>query len=122
MAKYGLKGSHAQCILALFVSDGGLSARELCEACDKDKAAISRTVAELELAGYINKLLDGDNVYRAKHILSKKGEALAKEIQQKAIAAVKKADMGISEQELLAFYNTLDAFAKNLDKISREEL
>ena len=51
MAKYGLKGPHAQCLLAMSRNPAGITAAELCELCEKDKAAISRTVAELEQAG-----------------------------------------------------------------------
>ena len=50
MEKYGLKGPHAQCLLAMRRNPQGITASQLCTICDKDKAAISRTVAELEQA------------------------------------------------------------------------
>lgn len=121
MSHYGLKGSHAQCILVLFNSDG-LTATDLCMMCDKDKAAISRTVTELESAGYIEKKQNGGGIYRVKFILTKKGEELARELSDVASVAVKKANIGIDEKELLSFYNTIDHFAKNLDDISKEDL
>lgn len=122
MSKYGLKGSHAQYLLVLLNSDGGLSATEFCRLCDKDKAAISRTVTELERERLIQKSQNGAGVYRVKYSLTGKGEKIATELSRVASVAVKKANAGIGENELLAFYNTLDVFAKNLDKMSREEL
>ena len=44
MEKYGLKGAYAQYLLALSHCPEGLSAAELCEVCDKDKAAVSRVL------------------------------------------------------------------------------
>ena len=56
MAKYGLKGPHAQCLLSLSRYPEGLIATQLCDLCEKDKAAISRTVAELEEADLVQRL------------------------------------------------------------------
>ena len=53
MAKYGLKGPHAQVLLAMSRFPEGVTSGELVKLCDKDKAAISRTVAELEREGII---------------------------------------------------------------------
>ena len=39
MAKYGLKGPHAQCLLVMNRHPQGITAARLCEACEKDKAA-----------------------------------------------------------------------------------
>jgi len=122
MSKYNLKGSHAHCLLVLYNSDEGLSSTELCAMCNKDKAAISRSVAELEREKLIEKEQNGSGVYRVKFVLTKRGEKIANELSHVAEVAVTKADIGISEDELDSFYNTLDAFAKNLDKLSGEEL
>ena len=48
MVQYGLKGSTAQYLTALRLHEEGLTASQLCEVCDKDKAAISRVLTELE--------------------------------------------------------------------------
>ena len=50
MEKYGLKGPHAQCLLAMKKHPEGITAARLCEVCEKDKAAVSRILAELEEA------------------------------------------------------------------------
>ena len=48
MARYGLKGPHVQCLVIMSRFPEGVTAAELCELCEKDKAAISRAVSELE--------------------------------------------------------------------------
>jgi len=53
MEAFGLKGPHAQTLLAMQRYPQGITAVQLCELCDKDKAAISRSVAELEEAGLV---------------------------------------------------------------------
>ena len=65
MARYGLKGPHAQCLLALSRYPQGMIATELCELCEKDKAAISRIVAELEEAGLVQRMERNGTRYRA---------------------------------------------------------
>ena len=62
MAKYGLKGPHAQCLLAMSRYPDGITASELCTVCDKDKAAISRTVAELEREGLVERCYLGHSL------------------------------------------------------------
>ena len=47
MAGFGLKVSHVSCLYYLHCA-GALTASELCERCEEDKAAVSRAVDELE--------------------------------------------------------------------------
>jgi DNA-binding MarR family transcriptional regulator len=55
MAKYGLKGPHAQCMLAMDRHPEGITAARLCEICEKDKAAISRTLSEMVQEGLVSR-------------------------------------------------------------------
>lgn len=52
MAEFGLKGPHVSCLYYLSCC-GEMTAAELCERCDEDKAAISRSLDDLEKNGYI---------------------------------------------------------------------
>ena len=47
MADFELKGPHVSCLYYLSQRDG-MTAAELCERCDEDKAAISRSLDDLE--------------------------------------------------------------------------
>ena len=52
MAELALKGPHVSCLYYLSLCDA-MTAAELCERCDEDKAAISRSLDDLEKNGYI---------------------------------------------------------------------
>ena len=77
MARYGLKGPHAQCLLTMKKYPEGITAARLCEVCDKDKAAISRTLAELEEAGMVIRENRNGSRYRASLKLTAQGQTAA---------------------------------------------
>ena len=53
MIKRGYKGAFAQYLATLSRYEEGLTSTELCEICDKDKAAVSRIIAEMEEKGIV---------------------------------------------------------------------
>ena len=119
MARFGLKGPHAQCLLALRRYAGGLTAAELCDICDKDKAAISRTVAELQEAGMVHR--EGPR-YRAKLLLTEQGMAAAEAVSCRALVAVEKAGAGLEDGQRQVFYQVLDLISRNLHAICKDGL
>ena len=122
MAKYGLKGPHAQCLLAMKRYPEGITSARLCEVCDKDKAAVSRTLGELEAAGMVIRENRNGSKYRANLMLTAQGQAAAEAVVEKARLAVEKAGVGFSEAERETFYRVLAIIAGNLHKLCREGL
>lgn len=122
MAKYGLKGPHAQCLLAMSRYPEGITSSQLCAVCDKDKAAISRTVAELEREGLVERTEKNGSRYRAMLRLTPQGEAAAKHVDARARLAVEKAGAGLTDAQREVFYAALDLIAANLQVISDEGL
>lgn len=122
MAKYGLKGPHAQCLLAMKKHPQGITAARLCEVCEKDKAAISRILAELEEAGMILRENRNGSRYRASLTLTDQGMAAADAVVEKARLAVELAGTGFGETEREVFYRVLSIIAGNLHKLCREGL
>ena len=122
MAKYGLKGPHAQCLLAMSRYPDGITASQLCAVCDKDKAAVSRTVAELEREGLIERNLRGSNRYRAVLKLTPQGETAAAQVDERAKLAVEKAGVGMTEDQRAVFYQELNLIAGHLQNICEEGL
>ena len=55
MVKHGYKGAFAQYLATLRRYEEGLTSSELCEICDKDKAAVSRIIAEMEEKGLVER-------------------------------------------------------------------
>ena len=122
MAKYGLKGPHAQCLLAMSRYPQGITASRLCDLCDKDKAAISRTVAELEREGMVIRDLKDGNRYRAALKLTEQGESAARQVEERVKIVVEKAGTGMTEAQREVFYNVMDLIAGHLQTICESGL
>lgn len=121
MAKYGLKGSHAQCLLVMNRYPEGITAAQLSQISDKDKAAISRTLSELAREGLVERK-STSNTYRAPLFLTEKGLDAAMRVDQIARKAVEQAGEGLTESRRTDFYATLDLLATNLHRISQDGL
>jgi DNA-binding MarR family transcriptional regulator len=120
MVQYGLKGSFAQYLLAIGHYEEGITSSRLCEICDKDKAAISRVVAEMEQKGLIYRETSGENLYRAMLRLTEKGKEAAHHVSERAKVAVELAGKGLTDESRQAFYATLNLIASNLQEISKQ--
>lgn len=122
MEKFGLKGPHVQCLLALQRSGTGLTSSQLCALCDKDKAAVSRTVAELEQAGMVSRATHNGNRYRAVLKLTERGREAASQVNERVRIAVEKAGEGLSDEHRTVFYYVLSLIAGNLQGICQDGL
>ena len=122
MAKFGLKGPHAQCLLAMSHYPEGITAARLCEVCEKDKAAISRILAELEQEGMIDRENRNGTRYRANLTLTAQGKAAADAVSEKARLAVELAGEGLDDQQREVFYYVLDLIACNLHNLCKDGL
>lgn len=119
MAKYGLKGPHAQCLVVMARHPEGITAAQLCEICEKDKAAVSRTVSELEEAGLLIRQEKNGIRYRVPLVLTETGHLAARRVSQVAAQAVEQAGIGLDEGQREVFYLVLGHIARNLQSISR---
>ncbi len=120
MEKHGLKGSYAQYLAALRRTENGLTVSQLSEICMKDKAAVSRAVAEMETKGLLERLATGDNLYRAAIVLTDRGREIAEYVANRAVSAV--GCIGLDEQEIEKFYTALDLIASNLREVCKKGL
>lgn len=122
MAKFGLKGPHAQCLLVMKRHSEGVTSAQLCELCEKDKAAISRTVAELEEAGLVQRSERNGVRYRAVLRLTEKGFAAAEAVGLQATKAVEQAGAGLNDEQRAVFYSVLGIIAENLHTLCKTGL
>lgn len=120
MAKFGLKGPHAQCLIVMEQHPEGITAGRLCELCEKDKAAISRTISEMEQTGLVCREQKNGNRYRALLYLTEAGKQAAKAVGRKAQAAVERAGAGLEDSHREVFYEVLGRIAGNLHAICRD--
>lgn len=117
MEKHGLRGAFAQYLVAISHYPEGITAAALCEVCDKDKAAVSRIIAELEAKGLLFKENDGGSQYRARLSLTPAGEEAAAFVRERASIAVELAGSGLSDPDRKIFYSALELICGNLQEI-----
>ena len=122
MEKFGYRGSYALYLAIMSHFPEGLTATRLAELSDRDKAGISRTLAEMEENGLVSRQTNKNNFYRAKLVLTEKGKNVADFVREKAISAVSEAGAGISDEDRRVFYECLFTIASNLKKISNHGL
>lgn len=122
MEKFGLKGPHVQCLLALSRNPEGLTASQLCTICERDKAAISRTITELEMEGILDRDIRNGNRYRALLTLTERGKTAAARVDERVRVAVEKAGEGLTDAQRSVFYSVLSLIANNLQGICADGL
>lgn len=121
MKPYGRKGSQVIYFTKLSQLPNGATAAELCALCGKDKADVSRDVAELEQAGFLYRDRSKGG-YRAPVELTQAGRELTRDIIARAEQAVGLVGQELSEQDRTCFYRVLDQITKNLQTLSEQGL
>ena len=116
MAEFDLKSPHVSCIYYLY-RNGEMSAKELCDVCDEDKAAISRAIGYLEDNGYIECNSKAEKRYKSPLRLTANGKKIGAKVADKIDNILKLANPNMSDNELKQFYQSLTTIANNLQKI-----
>lgn len=83
MAAYHLRSAHVSCLYYIYSLDG-VTAAELCEHCEEDKATISRALEHLESNGFIVRNSERAKRYRSPLRLTEKGQEAGKRIAEKS--------------------------------------
>ena len=117
MREFSLKTPHVSCLYYLYFR-GPLTAKELCDICDEDKAAVSRTLIYLEKNGYVFYESKAQKRYKEPIVLTEKGKRIAQIIQEKINRILEETSVGLNEAELEIFYRGLALIGNNLQKIS----
>ncbi len=118
MAAYALRSVHVSCLYYLYTGEG-LTATELCERCEEDKATISRSLDYLESNGYL--VCESKNAKRYKSALhlTDKGIGVAREIADKIDRVLDEISTGLTEEERLALYRSLTIVSNSLDAVAQ---
>ncbi len=114
---YQLKGPHVSCIYYLY-SSGPLTAKEICDICDEDKGATSRSIEFLEKNSYIQCDTVGKKRYKSRFSLTEKGEEVGKFLSDKIDQVLKEASIGVSEEDRKILYKSLNTICDNLINIT----
>ncbi len=118
MAEYNLRSPHVSCLYYLYLSDG-LTATELCERCEEDKATISRSLDYLETNGYLTCDSKNQKRYKSPFLLTEKGKEVGKKIADRIACVLNETSAGLTEEERDAFYRSLAVISNNLDSVSK---
>ena len=122
MTEFGLKGTHAMCVYYLNRHEEGLTAAQLCNLCSEDKAAISRTLSDLENKGYVTQSNDENKKkYRSLIALTERGTELAKIVDSLACQWVGFGGDSLSDEQREAFYFALEVISQNLGSKIKEK-
>lgn len=115
MAAYDLRSAHISCLYYLY-SREGLTATELCERCEEDKATVSRALDYLENNGYLE--CQQAKRYKSPLSLTEKGVEAGRRIASKIEKVLAEISGGLTEQERLDFYRSLAIISDSLDRVS----
>lgn len=119
MAEYNLKSPHISCIYFIYLS-GGLTATELCERCEEDKATVSRSLDFLEKNGFVFCREQTKKRYKSPIELTSKGLEAAGKIAAKIDSILETVSGQMSEGDRVIFYRFLTAVGDNIEKIAKE--
>lgn len=117
MSEFDLKSPHVSCLYYLYASGEALTAKALCDMCDEDKAAISRSIEYLEENGYISCESKTEKRYKSPLSLTDKGLVVAEQIASKIDQILNVASVGLTEENRKIFYESLMLISSNLQNI-----
>lgn len=119
MADENLKSVHVSCLYYLY-KEKGLTATDLCDRCEEDKATISRGLDFLEKNEYLTCESKTAKRYKSPLLLTARGEAAGKRIADKIDCVLREVSVGLSDGEREEFYRCLSIISKNLDEIAKK--
>ncbi len=122
MEEHGLKGPHSVYLTTMCKYPEGISAAELSETTARDKADVSRAIAQFEKEKLVEKVLVNNHYYRAPIKLTEAGRAIAEDIITKATAAVELGGKGLTDVDRNTFYEALELISSNLRILAEEGL
>ncbi|MBO5306202.1 MAG: winged helix-turn-helix transcriptional regulator [Clostridia bacterium] len=119
MADFELKSGHVSCLYYLH-KFGSLTAKELCDVCEEDKANLSRSIEYLEENGYLTTPPEGKNRYKRRYTLTEKGLEVAERLDEKIDSVLAVAGEGVKEEDRAIMYACLSKISANLQRICDE--
>jgi len=121
MKQFGLSGNHVMCLFYLAKYEEGLTAANLCQLMSVNKAAVSRTLAELiekEYAIYADQ--EEGKKYRAIVKLTEKGLSVTEQIDGIICEVVNEIGKDLEDKERNIMYRSLEIVSKNLDSLAKK--
>ncbi len=119
-AEFNLKSPHVSCLYYLYKAES-MTAAEICEVCDEDKAAVSRSILYLEQNGFLTREAKptghpgaGGKHYRTPLTLTDRGREVAAKLVTRIDRVLEAVADGVSEEERIVLYRVLTRIDRNL--------
>lgn len=114
MAAYGLRSTHVTCLYYLYAAES-LTATDLCERCEEDKATISRVLEYLEENGFVFCETKLAKRYKSAFVLTEKGKEAGKKITETVNCVLDEICIDLTEEERVSFYRNLTLISDSLE-------
>ena len=115
MHEFGLKSPHVTCLYYLYERKA-LTVKQLCDICEEDKGAVSRSISELQLKGFVVEEKSGNKKYKNNLVLTDKGREAAKHIVDRIYSVLQGTGEGLTDKERESFYGALSVINDKLEQ------
>lgn len=105
-------------LVDLLWNNGSMSQQKLADMMQKDKNSITKFVDGLEKKQMVTRQQDPNDRRSNLVVLTPKAEALKLHAKEKGISLLDDVLVGISDEELRSFLDTLEKITKNIDSLS----
>ena len=120
MHKYNLRSYHISCLYNLY-KHKGITATDLVEMTQQDKASISRSIDFLQDNEYIYCQSKTLKKYKSPILLTQKGQLVAKEIADKIDMVLKQLDQLLTDSQREEFYQNLQNIYQALKNVQERK-
>ena len=122
MQRFGLRAAHVMPLYYLGMNPRGLTCAELTALCREDKAAISRTLAQLSEKELVSRDVPEDKrAYRSRYHLTDAGRRLVDEINSCIERALFSGGNGLDDKKRADFDDSLAIILNNLSSYLEEK-
>ena len=126
-AEFNLKSTHVTYLYYLYKAEA-MTAAEICELCDEDKAAASRSILYLEQNGFLLRIgkqagqlsLSGKH-YRSLLTLTDKGREVAARLAERIDRVLEEVSGGVTEEDRVILYRSLKQIDRNLAALCEQK-
>lgn len=119
MAEFNLKCPHVSSFYYLY-TDGPLTAKELCNLCQEDKGALSRSIDYLEKEGFIESV-DKKKKYKSPLTLTENGKKIGKRLAEKIDLLFVGASKDLSDSDRKILFESLSKVSLSLEALAKKE-
>ena len=120
MAEYDLRSAHVSCLYYIYRTEN-ITATQLCEKCEEDKATVSRALDYLEKNEFIACRGKNTKRYNSALVLTEKGTMVGKKIADKIDGVLDEISGGLTEEERRDFYRFLSIISSSLETVAGRE-